>query len=255
MGVADPAHYLHHRYLRRALDSLGHRFRPRDILDAGCGRGDHAIYLARRYPEAHVLGIDVDERLVERSREAARLLGVPNVRFEVGDLARIDAQAAFDLIVSIDVLEHIREQEAALDGLARALRPGGIAFYHIPTVRERPVPFSARLGGFHAWAEVEHIAEDQTWDSFGAAVRESGLRVLDQQRTFGFYTGELATSLFAMPYTDTPLNRALQGALAPICRVLTLADAFGLERTRYAVALLCTRDATEDGRGTPGMRS
>ena len=240
MGIADPAHYLHFRYLQAALRSLGH-FHPRQILDAGCGRGDHSLYLARRYPSAEVVGIDIDEHLITRNRDAARELKLKNVRFEVGDLSRIDRTENFDLVVSIDVLEHISNQADALAALARALEPGGVAFYHIPTVRERPVPFSGRLDDFHAWAAEEHIADDHTAESFIDAVGESGLRVLRGTPTFGFYTGEMATSLFALPYRNTPLNRVLQGLLAPVCRVLTLADGLGREQPHYAVAVLSTK--------------
>ena len=242
MGVADPAHHLHYRYLREALASVP-AFVPGTILDAGCGRGDHSIWLARSYPDAKVLGIDVDEGLIARNRQAAEHLGLANIAFEVRDLSRLDYVDQFDLVVSIDVLEHIREQEAALAGLTRALRPGGVAFYHIPTVRERPVPFSKHLGAFHDWAVDEHVAEEHTAPSFTAAVEQSGLDVMRSRKTFGFYTGELATSLFALPYRDSAGNRILQGVLAPLCRSLTWADPWGLERTRYAVAVLSRRPA------------
>src|SRR6267143_954674 len=70
LGVAAPAHYLHHRYLRRALVHLDSA--PRTILDAGCGSGDHSFYLARRFPQAQVLGIDIDGVLIARNRDVAR---------------------------------------------------------------------------------------------------------------------------------------------------------------------------------------
>jgi hypothetical protein len=67
-------------------------------------------------------------------------------------------------------------------------------------------------------------------------MRRSGYAVTRSQRTFGYYTGELATSLFNIPYQNTARNKILQAMLSPICRVLALADSLGLEKTRYAVA-------------------
>jgi ubiquinone/menaquinone biosynthesis C-methylase UbiE len=240
MGVADPAHYLHALYFRRTLASL-RELRPERILDAGCGRGDYAFYLARRYPGARVLGVDVDAELIERNRATARGLGVRNAEFRLADLTRLEEVAEFDLVVSVDVLEHIRDQPAALARLARALRPGGAAFYHIPTVRPRPVPLAGRLAAFHAWGEEEHVARESTADEFADAVRRSGLRVVRARPTFGRWTGELATSLFAVGFEPTPGNRLYQGAVAPLCRVLALADLLGVERTRYAVAVLARK--------------
>lgn len=248
MGVADPGHYLHHRILRAALDAEP-QLAPRRILDAGSGPGDHSFYLARRYPNAEVLGVDVDARRVESCRESATRLGLSNVRFEVADLGRpSDALTAepFDLVVSIDVLEHIADQQRALRTLASVLRPGGMAILHIPTVRARPVPFSRWLTAFHEWGKEEHVAEERTADGFVSLVASSGFEVVRARPTFGYWTGEMATSLFALPFRPTARNRLLQALLAPVCRVLALADALGVDKTRYAVAVTARRPAHAD---------
>jgi ubiquinone/menaquinone biosynthesis C-methylase UbiE len=240
MGVGDPAHYLHSRLLKRALDAID-GVRPRHILDAGCGAGDYSFYLAARYPMAEVLGVDIDEEAIRRNRETARHLGIANVRFEVANLAVTKFPEQFDLVISIDVLEHIVEQETALRTLRSALRPGGTAFLHIPTVRERPVPFSRWLTGFHEWAAEEHLAKERTADEFASCVRASGLQVTSTTRTFGYFTGELATSLFALPFKNTRRNRVFQVLLMPICRLLARADSLNLQQTRYAVAVLAKK--------------
>lgn len=237
MGVADAAHYLHHRLLERALRSFPD-FEPRRILDAGCGAGDHSFYLARRFPNARVLGVDIDARLIDRNIATARLLGLTNVQFERADLTQAEFDTHFDLIVSVDVLEHIPAQQKALKNLSNALNPDGRVFFHIPTLREKPVPFSKWLNAFHEWAEEEHVADELTADEFSARVRSAGIEVTSARRTFGYFTGELATSLVALPYADSTRNRVLQAMVAPICRMLVLADMLNLERTRYAVAIV-----------------
>ena len=235
LGVVDPAHYLHSRYFQKALarwDDLD----PRTILDAGCGRGDYSFYLARRYPRARVIGVDVDQARVARNRAMADRLGLSNVQFQVADLVTARFGTTFDLIISIDVLEHIERQEEALRNLLDQLSPKGRAFYHIPTVRERPVPFSRALAGFHDWAAEEHVAEDRSAAQFIGVLERSGYQVDRSYRTFGYFTGEMATSLFNMPYESTLANRMLQASLAPFCRVLAMADELVWEHTRYAVA-------------------
>lgn len=235
IGVADPAHYLHSRYFLRALRQWEH-LAPRVILDAGCGRGDYSFYLARRYPDAQVYAVDIDEDRVERNRRTASHLGLDNVTFQVSDIVKIRFATKFDLIISIDVLEHIPQQEQALRNLVDHLTPEGRVFYHIPTVRERPVPFSRALAGFQRWAEKEHIAEERSAAEFLELMRRTGYVVTRSHRTFGYYTGELATSLFNLPYEKTWVNQMLQAILSPVCRLLAIADVLGLERTRYALA-------------------
>ncbi len=241
LGVADPAHYLHHRYLRHALDRLDAA--PRTILDAGCGSGDHTFYLARRFPQAEVPGIDIDGALIARNRDVARALYLSNVSFEVSSVTD-PIHGSFDVIVSIDVLEHLMEQRRALWHLHAALAPRGVAFFHIPTVRPRPVPFSRCLGEFHAWAEEEHVADEVTEDQFVSVVREAGFAVVESWPTFGYWSGELATSLFALPFRNTPCNRAFQLALTPMCRLLVMMDRVRGQRTRYAVAVLLRKQSS-----------
>lgn len=240
MGIADPAHYLHSFYFLRALGSL-RNFDPAQILDAGCGAGDYSFYLARRYPKVQVLGLDLNEANVQHCREVAQKLGISNVQFEVADLAATDLPSEFDLVIAIDVLEHIAEQRQALRRLSAALRPNGVAFFHLPTGRTRPVPFSRWLGGFHAWAAKEHVAEACTAKEFFESVSVAGLQILQASPTFGYFTGELATSLFNLPYANTRRNQILQGLLAPLCRVLALADNLNLEETRYAAQVLAIK--------------
>lgn len=237
IGIADPAHYLHYRYLAKALESLDN-FRPINILDAGCGRGDYSFYLAKRYPDASVVGIDLNSELITRNNETKRLLNFKNLEFKIQSILDIEQTSAFDLIICIDVLEHIPNQTEAFHRLASALKQDGYAFYHIPTRREKPVPLSWCLNDFLQWAHEEHLAEEHSSEEFVKIVIESGLEAIKTHKTFGYYTGELANRIFMIPNRNTGLNRILQGLSAPICRLLCLLDPLNLDGDRYALALL-----------------
>ena len=240
MGVADPAHYLHHRILEQALDAMP-ELAPSVILDAGSGPGDHAFYLARRFPRAAVIGFDIDEGRVRQSTLEAELLAIDNVSFATSDLAHLDRQfpgRRFDLIVCIDVLEHIRDQRVALKALRDHLSPSGALVLHMPTARPRPVPFSRWLNDFFAWGDREHVAKELTAGQIVELIEQSGFSILRVRPTFGYWTGELATSLFAIPFRATRLNRGIQGLLAPMCRLLVLADGVAGQKCRYAVLVV-----------------
>jgi SAM-dependent methyltransferase len=104
----------------RAL--LGAGFRPRAILDFGCGIGDTAARLAALYPEAEVTGVDAARAAVLHARRAH---GGPRMRFETLDAFR--ATGRYDLCYSNGVFHHIAP--AGRLGAARlvrdALAPGG----------------------------------------------------------------------------------------------------------------------------------
>jgi len=175
--------------MTRPLVSVGRRLRfrhvlnvvseldpPRSILDAGCGDGRMSLELARRYGGSAVLGIDPDPGRVASARAAAG--GRPNVRFEVGAVGGPDLGERFDRIVCIDVLEHIRDDEAGLAWIARHLAPEGRLILHVPASGQKHV---SRTVARAVAAEVEagvgpHFREGYDPERLKAAAANAGLR-------------------------------------------------------------------------------
>jgi 2-polyprenyl-3-methyl-5-hydroxy-6-metoxy-1,4-benzoquinol methylase len=93
------------------------------ILDFGCGSGVMLPFLARH--AQRVLGLDVE---LLPFRAMSRRLDFP-ANLEVRDAAQTPLEslpaAAFDLITALDVLEHVDDLPATLNGLVRLLKPGG----------------------------------------------------------------------------------------------------------------------------------
>lgn len=81
--------------LAQAQLESGHR-----ILDIGCGTGSLAVLAKQRFPDADVVGIDPDERALERATRKARRGGV-QVRFDRGFADALDyPSASFDRVFS-----------------------------------------------------------------------------------------------------------------------------------------------------------
>ena len=102
-------------------------------LDFGCGVGRVTRALATRFGEA--VGVDLSKRMVEQARELNA--HVPNARFLVNaapDLRQLD-DAAFDLVYSRIVLQHLRTPREALryiEEFLRVVRPDGIVVFQLP---------------------------------------------------------------------------------------------------------------------------
>jgi len=109
--------------IERVLDGLDLP-EPARILDAGCGSGRNMIELARR---GTVTGIELSDTSVCLARQRGRGEVVEGSVLEMPF-----PDASFDLAVSLDVIEHLEDDLAALRELRRVLAPGGALLITVP---------------------------------------------------------------------------------------------------------------------------
>lgn len=113
--------------LEPALAGLGKSARPLRLLDAGCGTGYNLVCLGRY---GRTIGIDLAPEAIAFCRER----GVTALRASVLNLPF--AAAAFDVVVSFDVIYHawVGDDRVAVAEMARVLRPGGLLLVRVPAL-------------------------------------------------------------------------------------------------------------------------
>jgi len=109
---------------RLRLSPSGSDGAPR-ILDVGCGDG---LFFERLERFGRVEGVEPDPGLVTDPRWRDRITIAP---LDPGVLPR----DTYDLVLMLDVLEHIADDRAALDEIRSALRPGGHLLLTVPALR------------------------------------------------------------------------------------------------------------------------
>jgi SAM-dependent methyltransferase len=110
-------------------DTLGRLPRaPRRILDYGCGEGRYLDVVGRRFPDAELVGCDVSTVALEHARRLRP--DAEYVRVEDGGVALHDG--SFDLVLCVEVLEHVADAEATTRELGRLLAPGGVLVLTTP---------------------------------------------------------------------------------------------------------------------------
>jgi SAM-dependent methyltransferase len=94
---------------------------PRRVLDYGCGEGRYLDVIRERFPSAQLVGSDVSRVALEHAGRRHPDAGW----LQMEDERVPEADGAFDLIISVEVLEHVANVERAASELGRLLAPGG----------------------------------------------------------------------------------------------------------------------------------
>ncbi len=105
-------------------------------LELGCGLGRSTIWLAQEF--RNVIGADISAPHLRMAAEVATRFGRPNISFlNVSDLSALRTGPDFDAFFSIIVLQHNPPPiiHHLLTTILGRLKPGGIAYFQVPTYR------------------------------------------------------------------------------------------------------------------------
>lgn len=103
------------------------------ILDAGSGFGQYAYYMSGMSESYCVLGVDVKQDQVCDCNTFFRRIGRENALFRVDDLTTFRKDNCFDLVLCVDVMEHIEEDVKVMTNYCSSLKPGGLLIISTPS--------------------------------------------------------------------------------------------------------------------------
>jgi len=117
------------------------------VLELGCGWGSLTLWMAERYPATRITAVSnsASQREFVLAEAARRCLG--NVEALAADMNVFEAPGRFDRVVSVEMLEHMRNYEALLARIASWLEPGGLFFAHHFSHRQAAYPYEDRGPG------------------------------------------------------------------------------------------------------------
>jgi demethylmenaquinone methyltransferase/2-methoxy-6-polyprenyl-1,4-benzoquinol methylase len=151
--------------------------RARRVLDLACGTGILTFMLARRYPEAEIIGVDIAAEYLEIARRKAAQDNLRNVIFIHSRAEDVQLDGTFDCIAS-SYLPKYADLELLIPKLASHLSPGGVLILHDFVYPSNPVvafPWRIYLGLLRwvgprlfpeweaAFLEVADFLRQSTW--------------------------------------------------------------------------------------------
>jgi SAM-dependent methyltransferase len=105
-----------------------------EILDAGSGFGQYSYFLAKKFPEGKITAVDVkDEQIADCNSFFGKLGLSDRVNFKVADLTVFREEDKYNLVLSIDVMEHILEDVEVFKNFSYSMKKGGVLLISTPS--------------------------------------------------------------------------------------------------------------------------
>ncbi len=151
--------------------SLSTELAGKTVIDFGCGDGQQAIAMARAAPDCRVIGLDIQQKHLDRARQRSVEAGL-----EDRCTFAMDTEERADLIVSFDAFEHFSDPLAILTIMSKLLKPNGEVLVSFgPTWLH---PYGGHLFSVFPWAHL--IFTEQALIRWRARFRQDGARSFDE---------------------------------------------------------------------------
>lgn len=177
--------FLRSWYIRRLLKQIIPKIQNKEpkILDAGTGFAQYSYFIAKRFPQTKILAIDIKDDYLKDASDFFIKSQLKNVEFKIEDLTKINYQNEFDLILCVDVMEHIEEDEKVLRNFFQALKSKGKVVINTPSI----------FGGsdVHNHDEEsfigEHFRAGYSFEELKEKLERAGFEKIEGFYTYGFW--------------------------------------------------------------------
>ncbi|NUN10868.1 MAG: class I SAM-dependent methyltransferase [Ignavibacteriaceae bacterium] len=177
--------FLRSWFVRRELRHLRKKFGSRkiDIYDAGSGYGQYTYFMAKNLQPCSIYAVDIKEKWIEDCKNFFSSSGIGDVTFGIEDLTKITHKDKYDLIVCVDVMEHIEEDRLVFRNYHNALKNGGYVLINSPSI----------YGGSDVHDEGEesfigeHARDGYSIEDLTEKFNPAGLKVYRYRYTYGFW--------------------------------------------------------------------
>ena len=186
------------------------------ILDAGAGFGQYTYYLSQMSDKWQILAVDVKDEQVADCNRFFQKIGENNVKFEVQDLVTYKNPEQYDLVLAVDVMEHILEDVEVFRNFHTSLKPGGMVLISTPSDQ----------GGSDVHEDDEHsFIEEHVRDGYNIDEIQDKLKSAGFSRTEAHYSygepGQVSWRL-SMKYPLLMLNMSkLFFVILPVYYLIT----------------------------------
>lgn len=184
-GFQDIYEYCRLKTVRHAMRYLRKRISPQMILDVGCGQGRYLTVAKTFFPGSEFSGVDISQSAISLASKQHT-----DARFYVGCAEKLDMvkDGSVDLLINIEVLEHVGDIRQTVREFSRVLRRNGFILFTTPCSNRFSLEWFENAyrntientdDGFHRFGTdpIEHVRRltgneiRQTFDSNGLSMQ------------------------------------------------------------------------------------
>jgi len=177
--------FLRSWYVRRELRNLRNIFDNKEIeiYDAGTGYGQYTYFMSKHLKPNKIFAVDIKDEWIKDCKEYFESEKINKVSFGVEDLTKINHENRFDLIVCVDVMEHIEEDIRVFQNFYKAMKRGSYLLINTPSV----------YGGSDVHDETgksfisEHARDGYSREDLETKLLPIGFSVYKSRYTYGFW--------------------------------------------------------------------
>lgn len=232
-------------HFRRALRNLSFR----RCLDAGCGTGDFAFYVAGKCKQCSVDAYDISGDAIRECSRIKSIMGLDNIIFQKKDILKMRDDRKYDFIFSLVTMIYFtdRQNKAILKNMYTALKEGGFLYLDLPTKTFNEFQVIPEIY-YKKWSK--HTSEQQAGCLYSpqeleAILKSIGFEVIYIQNTFG-YAGRLAWEIDAI-MKGYKLER-IKLMLMPALKIMAWLDSMVKNKNGSCVCTLCRKQKGIRGR-------
>jgi len=115
-----------------------------NILELGCGWGSLSLWMAEKFPNASITSVSNSSSQKDYIMHEANSRNIKNLQVITCDMNDFQTQEIFDRVVSVEMIEHMRNHRKLFNLIASWLKPGGLFFMHIFVHKSQPYLFEVQ---------------------------------------------------------------------------------------------------------------
>lgn len=174
-------------HIRKELRNRSHLTpEVKTILDAGSGFGQYTYRMAKWFANAEIKAVDIKPEQIEDCNRFMQQANLSDrVKFELADLTQFQEKEKYDLVLSVDVMEHIEEDVLVFQNFYASMKKGGMLLISTPSDQGGSDSHDHdHEEGVHGFID-EHVRDGYNISEIEAKLNSAGFSKVEARYSYG----------------------------------------------------------------------